>query len=331
MGVIENDDSAQKYVMLAVTILIYCFGCFRNVSKKYQKISKVLFTELKSRTKKDRGEESAESPGGQVCRGFQAKDADSPPGEQFNESEEPQNTANRKSDYNLHMAPNKAHPYWDIKNLVMFVDNNGVPSIPRELFEGICSIRAPGVPGPLHRGLLEAAMQLMKITVFVVFIFLVVMSLGSVYEMSAAYQTLVTLLLSFLPKLIASPIFAPPAPDVELDTASFRSKMNEVIKEFNSSWPVYDLPFKLVEENTPNTDDITAFETAQTQQNDGVEDTSETTMARLEDVNMPTANDITAYETAQTQRNDGVMSYRIIYTDNIYEPSSAQYQYDVFA
>ena len=41
---------------------------------------------------------------------------------------------------------------------------------------------------------------------------------------------------------------APPAPDVELGTVSFRSKMDEVIKNFCQYWPIYDLPFEVVDE-----------------------------------------------------------------------------------
>ena len=39
---------------------------------------------------------------------------------------------------------------------------------------------------------------------------------------------------------------APPRPEVELGTVSFKSKMDEVIKNFCQYWPIYDLPFEVV-------------------------------------------------------------------------------------
>ena len=41
---------------------------------------------------------------------------------------------------------------------------------------------------------------------------------------------------------------APPRPEVELGTVSFKSKMDEVIKNFCQYWPIYDLPFEVVKD-----------------------------------------------------------------------------------
>jgi len=56
---------------------------------------------------------------------------------------------------------------------------------------------------------------------------------------------LATLVGGFLPIMLKT-FLAPPTPDVEIGTVSFKSKMDEVIKNFCQKWPIYDLPFKLV-------------------------------------------------------------------------------------
>jgi len=55
--------------------------------------------------------------------------------------------------------------------------------------------------------------------------------------------------------MILRTFLAPPAPDVELGTVSFKSKMDEVIKNFCQYWPIYDLPFELVSDEQTDDDD----------------------------------------------------------------------------
>jgi len=62
---------------------------------------------------------------------------------------------------------------------------------------------------------------------------------------------LATLVGGFLPLMLR--VMAPRRPEKELKTVSFRSKMDEVIKKFYQYWPIYDLPFEVVEEvENPN-------------------------------------------------------------------------------
>jgi hypothetical protein len=153
----------------------------------------------------------------------------------------------------------KVQRHWTINDLVMFVDSEDMPRIPRKLFEMVCEIRVAGVPGPVFRGHIEAVTQLIKIILFVCFVFIIVLSFGAVYKVSTTNQMLATLLGGFLPMVLRT-FLAPPAPDVELGTVSFRSKMDEVIKNFCQYWPIHDLPFQLIEEEEP---EVTSEENAE--------------------------------------------------------------------
>jgi len=72
--------------------------------------------------------------------------------------------------------------HWLINDLVLFIDNEDMPRIPRKLFEDVCRIRVAGVPGPIFRGHMDALKQFLKIVVFIFFVFVVILSFGSVYK-----------------------------------------------------------------------------------------------------------------------------------------------------
>jgi len=74
--------------------------------------------------------------------------------------------------------------HWLINDLVLFIDNEDMPRIPRKLFEDVCRIRVAGVPGPIYRGHLDAMKHFLKIVIFIFFVFVVIMSFGRVYQVA---------------------------------------------------------------------------------------------------------------------------------------------------
>jgi len=229
MGCIVNAGSLLKYVMLTMMILVYCGDCFNNMQKKYLKMNRALFNEVKYRIKDLEKVTSLPSTLQENCA-FKAQELN----EQA-DYEAPDNVARKPANH------------WMINDLVLFVDSEDTPRIPIQLFSKVINIRVAGVPGPIYRGHIEAFQQLSKIVVFVVFVFLVVLSFGSVHQISATNQTLATLVGGSLPRMFRM-FLAPPKPEVELGTVSFKSRMDEVIKNFCQYWPIYDLPFELVKE-----------------------------------------------------------------------------------
>src|SRR6218665_550611 len=134
--------------------------------------------------------------------------------------------------------------HWFINDLVLFIDNEDMPRIPRKLFEDVCQIRVAGVPGPVYLGLLFALKQFLKIAIFVLFIFLVILSFGNVYGLSSTNSMIAALAGGSLP-LILRTFMEPEKPDIEMGTVSFKSKLDEIIKNFAQYWPIYDFSFEL--------------------------------------------------------------------------------------
>ena len=226
MGCIVNSGALLKYVLLIIMMLVYCSDCFNNMQQKYLRMNRALFNEVKHRIK-DLEKVTSLPSSLQENRAFKSQELN----EQA-EHEPPDDVAKKPANH------------WKINDLVLFVDSEDTPRIPIKLFDEVIDIRVAGVPGPIYRGHIEAFQQLFKLVLFVLFVFLVVLSFGSVYKISATNETLATLVGGFLPMMLRT-FLAPPRPAVELGTVSFKSKMDEVIKNFYQCWPIYDLPFEV--------------------------------------------------------------------------------------
>jgi len=227
MGCIVNASALLKYAMLVIMVVMYCGVCFNDMRKKYLKMNRALFNEVKSRIKDIDKVTSLPSSLQENC-GFKAQEL------------------NEQADYEVSddVVPKPAN-HWMINDLVLFVDSEDTPRIPIQLFKDVIQIQVAGVPGPIYRGQIEAFRNLAKIVLFVVFVFLVILSFSGVHKLSATDETLATLVGGSLPRMV-SMFLAPPRPEVELGTVSFKSKMDEVIKNFCQYWPIYDLPFEVV-------------------------------------------------------------------------------------
>jgi len=234
MGCIVNASSLLRYVMLLVMMIVYSGDCFNNMSKQYLKMNKTLFGEVKGRIKDLDKVTSLPSSLQENC-GFKAQEL------------------NEQADYEASDdVVEKPANHWMINDLVLFVDSEDTPRIPKQLFDEVTEIRVAGVPGPVFRGHLEALRQLFKIVLFIGFVFVIVLSFGAVYKVSSTNQTMAVVVGGFLPMILRM-FLAPPAPNVEMGTVSFKSKMDEVIKNFCQYWPIHDLPFELIPEGEDQT------------------------------------------------------------------------------
>ena len=246
MGIIVNAGSMLKYVSLLFLVIIYSYDCYNNVAKKYLKLNKALFGEIKGRIK-DLAEVTSLPSDLQENTGFK--------------SVENSEQADYESPDDLSKSQQN---HWNINDLILFIDNEDMPRIPSQLFDEVCQIRVAGSPGPVYASLLEATSDFFKIVMFLFFVFLVVLSFGAVYQVNSTNQTLATLAGGFLPLIMRS-FMTPTRPDIEFGTVSFKSKLDEIIQNFCQSWPIFDFPFQLKpkepdeeEHNDPNLTGATA-------------------------------------------------------------------------
>ena len=235
MGLIINASKVLKYGALIFLVIIYSYDTYNNVGKKYLKLNKSLFSEIKFRMGKDIDDFTSLPSHLQGCRGFKAAEA------------------SQQADYESTDDISQIEPFhWDINDLILFVDNEDNPRIPSKLFEEVCEIQTAGSPGPVYKSLLEATGKFLVIILFIVFVFMVVMSFGEEYKVSSTNQMLATLAGGFIP-LFFRRVLKPDGASIETGLVSFKSKLEEIIQNFCQTWPMFDFQFTIEEE--PNDDE----------------------------------------------------------------------------
>src|SRR6218665_291657 len=240
MGIIVNAGALLKYVALAMLILAYVYDSFNNVEKKYLQLNKALFKIVMDSVKGERVEEVTSQPSElQEERGFKSQELSEQAG-----YEQPDDVAKELS------------RHWFINDLILFVDKNDVPRIPKKLFQEVCEIQVAGVPGPVHIGLFSALKSFVKIAIFVMFVFLAIVSFASAYGLSSTSQTIAALAGGSVP-LLLNTFIKTPKPGVDMETVSFRNKLTEVVNNFYQFWPMNDFSFKMTKvEDSSNEDEL---------------------------------------------------------------------------
>ena len=226
MGLIVNAGKVLKYGTLIFLVVIYSYDTYNNVYVKYLKLNKSLFGEVKHRVRNDLNAVTSLPSHLQEHRGFKAVEASEQGEHELTDDINKDNTTQ-----------------WIINDLVLFVDNDDIPRMPKKLFEEVCEIQVAGSPGPVARSLLEATGRFLIIVVFLIFVFIIVLSFGDVYNISSTNQMLATMAGGFLPFIFSS-LLKPSAPDLELNSVSFRSKLEEILINFWETWPMHDFPIE---------------------------------------------------------------------------------------
>lgn len=231
MGIIVNASYILRHVLVVAIIVIYCLDSFFNMEKKYLKMNKMLFLEV---TKRIQSIESVTCLPSylQENRGFKSQE--------LNEQAFYENIDE--------IVPIK---HWFINDLVLLMDSDDTPRIPRKLFKEVCNIRVPGVPGPIYRGQLDALKQLAKVLFFIFLVIIAVMIFAEVYSLSSTNQLIATVAGSFLPLIFRSWMFQQSS-DIEVNTVTFKCHLDELIKSFHQNWPIYDLAFMFDNANIPD-------------------------------------------------------------------------------
>lgn len=237
MGLIVNASTVLKYGTLFLLVVLYCHDCYSSVNKTYLKLNKAIFKCVKDRLGSDIKEYTELPSEKQGFRGFKAQEA------------------SEQASYEEPDDLDKKPFHWKINDLIMFVDKEDTPRIPKRLFEMVCQIDAAGAPGPVYRSLLKATQKFIVLLLFLTLVFIIVMSFGDTYQVSSTNQMLATMAGGFMPFMFKN-IFKPNKPDVETDLLSFKAKLDEIIEQYVEVWPMTEFIFD-IEENPATKQDAT--------------------------------------------------------------------------
>ena len=225
MGIIVNAGALLRYMSLFILLLVYSYTSYSDVSKMYLKTLQCLFAELKKRCK-DIDVVTSLPSSLQENFGFKSQEL------------------SEQADYEMpDDLDTMKQCHWLINDLVLLIDSEDRPRLPKDLFQEVCEIRTVGAPGPVYINLIAATQSFLKIAIFVFFVFIVVATFGSVYHVSSTNQMVATMAGGALP-LFMRKFFTSGKPELEFKAVSFKNKLEEIIKNYQQSWPIYDLSFE---------------------------------------------------------------------------------------
>ncbi len=267
MGVIVNASHAYQYVTLVFYMIMYASNCFNYHYETYLKLNKEVFSFIKGKLELASGNElspieSVVSLGKHVqmntaFKYFSNKEiedhrlleedaarSDSGEDPSDNDSSDEEQTKERKEENRVSdKIENKdGELVLKVHSLVLFIDYKDSCRIPKELFRQITNIEAPGCPGPIGLGLIQALKQLVYMVTFLFCVVIVVMTFGDTYEVSTTNQFLMTMAGGFVPFFIRN-IIKPKKNEIFLNNYSFKGKIQQIIRSYHQSWPVYDMSF----------------------------------------------------------------------------------------
>ncbi|CAG5129730.1 unnamed protein product, partial [Candidula unifasciata] len=225
MGIIVNAASVLKYLSMILLVFVYMNDCYSNVYENYLTFNKTIIDDIIERTTADLRKIASMPSSQQTNTAFHVKCVD----------EEKEVTPSLNFE--------KKEPRWKLGQLLLFLDSYDTPRIPLRLFQRLCQVRVHGAPGPVYLNLLAATGKFMIIVVFLMFVMLVVLAFGNIYEMSNTNTTLATLAGGFVPMLLKN-VLSSKGAKLSLKTVSFKGQIDEIIGDYRQYWPLTDFVFQ---------------------------------------------------------------------------------------
>ncbi|CAH1799787.1 unnamed protein product [Owenia fusiformis] len=232
IGLIVNAGSVLKYLSILLLLIIYSYDCFHNVYLKYLSLNKAIFKDVSGRVKDDVIAVSQLPSRLQENRGFKAEALT-----EQDKHERPDRLSRRRP---IH---------WNVNDLVLFVNKFDLHFVPVKLFYAITMIEVAGAPGPVYKSMVHAWRRFGQIVIFLCFLVMTVSIFGSIYNIGSTSQMLATLAGGIFPFILRN-FMSSKADPIELNSCTFKCKVDEVIENFKEDWPIADLPFEVDEDQS---------------------------------------------------------------------------------
>ncbi len=256
-----DGNNAFWRLILLLWPAVYCKFCFNRVKESYTKLAQKIFEFLKEQLEEKISNVIRVSEELQVNTGFKyfthkRRRELATLARQLTDSDDEEDPCFKNVDpmpdaYSMYFAKDKlkvsktGRPYWSVNNLVLFINKQDVPRIPKELFWKICKeLKAPGCPGPLRRGMLKGFRQLLYMLLFLGLVMIILNVIVQVVISSGHSQFLVTIIGGVVPYML-SEVLMPKEPEVDLGSYFLRGKMEEILLSYHDTWPAYDIVGKV--------------------------------------------------------------------------------------
>ena len=146
-------------------------------------------------------------------------------------------------------------PRWSTSSILLFLDSKDTPYTPEKFFRDTIDLNYCGCPGQLYVNILTALWNFLKIIIFLMFVFVVVMAFGSAYSVSSSNQLMATVAGGFIP-FVFTRFFSKDNQDATLDpdNVHFKTQFHNAINSYEQIWPVCDIvPVQVVKQDAVET------------------------------------------------------------------------------
>ena len=240
IGIILNSKNVMKYLSLIVLITWYALDCFGSVSSSYRSFASMINREIQTKVG------DAVKTVAMCVKSEQKEEA----------------FAVKPKDGGLEermtlVTGTEGYLKWKAKRLLLFLDTEDVPYIPKDFLFKVAKLGHFACPGPVHIMYLKALIELLSITIFLGFVMLVIIAFGEANNISGANQTLATLASGFLPFVFRKFLIKPHAgPSLDTSNIAWQTTIAEAVDTYYKRWTVKDCDIGLV----VKTDDVSTAE-----------------------------------------------------------------------
>ncbi|XP_069121821.1 uncharacterized protein [Argopecten irradians] len=239
IGIILNSAHTMQYVSLVFMLFLYGKDCFGSVSGKYLVFNKTIISTVMAKADDQVKQVSWLSEDLQANTAFQLKSETpvAPGSVSIPMSDSELASINRPV---IVVKENVLR--WKIKRLVLFLDKRDTPYITERFFFDTSKMPCCGSPGPLLNNLCGAISGYLVIIGFLLFVLLVVITFGDMYDVNSSNQTLAALAGGFLPWVFRNVLFKRAAdPTVDTSNLHFQGCFGNVIERYVQTWPFDDI------------------------------------------------------------------------------------------
>ncbi|GFR66138.1 hypothetical protein ElyMa_000220800 [Elysia marginata] len=243
-------DAKLVYRVLpaVLLLLLYIRDSFSRVAQKYADFLAQVMTAMRAREQDDLKRESFKPWDQQMNKIFKIfpQQIEVDPDDEVIEVKDakPKETKDEefsaKKKKNLFLLKN-GEVRMHLGQLLLFLNKEDFLFTSKKFLFSCCTMDCTGAPGHLEDNYIKAAIDFMKIGIFLIFLFLVVMAYGNAYYISPNNQMFVTLVSGMVPLLLRNVFLKRGTLETVKVDYRFESRLEEKIAAFFQSWQIHDI------------------------------------------------------------------------------------------
>lgn len=235
IGLILNASKLMSYFSIIFLLIIYVNDCFGSVREKFLTFNRTLNGVLLSLVK--------DKVLNTICRRREHDQCNEAYRIRVNIGDEFDETNVDKVKDRVTLAKTiKGEPRWRIPQLALFLSSEDEPMIPKHLFLKSCLMPYYNAPGDLLMCYVRAVAEFIIISLFLIFVFVVVLTFGETYKVSATNQMLATAAGGIVPFMLKNLLFrSRVSSSIDTDSVHFQYNLAELVNNYIRLWVISDI------------------------------------------------------------------------------------------